>query len=71
LLIQDKFLRIDDTPEAIIGTVGAGSIYSNIYKRFAKGTSEKTASDILVPAPECGSYKYPAPGYTGEPEEWD
>lgn len=71
LLIQDKFLRIDDTPEAIIGTVGAGSIYSNIYKRFAKGTSEKTASDILVPAPECGSYKCPAPGYTGEPEEWD
>lgn len=71
LLIQDKFLRIDDTPEAIIGTVGAGSIYSNIYKRFAKGTSQKTADDIVVPAPECGSYKCPAPGYTGEPEEWD
>lgn len=70
-LIQNKFLKIEDTPEAVIGTVGAGSIYSNIYKRFAKGTSEKTASDILVPAPECGSYKYPAPGYTGEPEEWD
>lgn len=71
LLIQDKFLRIDDTPEAIIGTVGAGSIYSNIYKRFAKGMSQKTADDIVVPAPECGSYKCPAPGYIGEPEGWD
>lgn len=61
-------MRIDDTPEAIIGTIGAGSVYSNIYKRFAKGKSQKTADDIVVPAPECGSYKCPAPGYIGEPD---
>ena len=70
-LIADKFLRVNDTPEAVIGTIGAGSIYSNIYKRIAKGNSTKTAAEIAVPSSECGSYKCPAPGYIGEPQGWD